>query len=339
MLQDALQTVAGGAALDSATAEAVMHQIMGGEATPAQIGALLGALRTRGEEATELTGFARAMRRHCRALPIARSPLIDTCGTGGGGRSTLNVSTAAAIVAAGAGATVAKHGNRALTSTCGSADVLTALGIAIDAAPASVAASIEQVGIGFLFAPGYHPAMKHAAGPRREIGIRTVFNLLGPLTNPAGATAQVIGVPEPALVDLLLTVMANLGRTRALVVHGLAGVDEISCEGPTLVSELRDGWVRRSSITPADLGLPEHPLSAVASSDAVGNAARIVAVLEGQPGPDRDFVILNAAAAVLVAGLADEWRSAAAVAAQAIDDGAALACLTAWRRSQGVPAR
>lgn len=331
MVKSAIVDLVDGRHLDQERARAVMDAVMDGQATPAQIGALLSALRCRGETADELTGFARSMRAHVTVVPTTRRPLIDTCGTGGGGASTFNVSTAAAIVAAGAGVAVAKHGNRAMTSRCGSADVLPALGIDLEQPPEAVGRCLDAVGIGFLFAPALHPAMKHAVAPRREIGIRTAFNLLGPLTNPAGAEAQVIGVPEPALADLLIEVLANLGRRRAMVVHGLLGVDEISVEGPTRICELRDGWVRKSVVSPGELGVAEAPLSAVAGGDAEANAAAIVAVLSGEPGPRRDFVLLNAAAALVVGEAASDLREGLDLARQAIDSGAARQVLEAWR--------
>ncbi len=331
MVKSAIVDLVDGRHLDQERARAVMDAVMDGQATPAQIGALLTALRCRGETADELTGFARSMRAHVTVVPATRRPLIDTCGTGGGGASTFNVSTAAAIVAAGAGVAVAKHGNRAMTSHCGSADVLPALGIAIDQPPEAVGRCIDAVGIGFLFAPALHPAMKHAVGPRREIGIRTAFNLLGPLTNPAGAEAQVIGVPEPALADLLIEVLSNLGRRRAMVVHGLLGVDEISVEGPTRICELRDGWVRKTIVSPGDLGVEEAPLSEVAGGDAEANAAAILAVLSGEPGPRRDFVLVNAAAALVVGEAASDLGEGLDLARHAIDSGAAREVLEAWR--------
>lgn len=331
MLKEAIVDVHAGRALDEARAEAVMTCIMEGEATAAQIAAFLTALAARGESVAELTGFARAMRAKVARVRTSRPHLIDTCGTGGGGAHTINVSTAAAIVAAGAGVAVAKHGNRAMTSRSGSADVLEALGVAIDLSPDAIGRCIDDVGIGFLFAPNLHPAMRHAVGPRREIGIRTVFNLLGPLTNPAGADAQVIGVPAPHLADLLIEVLSALGARRAMVVHGLAGVDEISIEGPTRVCELRDGWFRKYTITPADLGLPEAPLAAVEGGDAANNAAAIEAVLAGERGPRRDFVVLNAAAAILVGSPADSLQEAARAAERSLDSGAAAAVLERWR--------
>ncbi|NUQ01043.1 MAG: anthranilate phosphoribosyltransferase [Armatimonadetes bacterium] len=331
MVRQAISTVVDGQQLDASMAEAVMNAIMEGEATDAQIAALLTALRCRGGTVDELTGFARAMRDHATRVPTERRPLIDTCGTGGGGACTINASTAAALVAAGAGVAVAKHGNRAVTSRCGSADVLEALGIILDQPPAAIGRCIDANGIGFLFAPALHPAMRYAIAPRREIGIRTVFNLLGPVTNPAGAEAQVVGVPEPRLADLVIEVLANLGRRRAMVVHGLVGVDELSIEGSSVICELRDGQISRRTITPAEVGLREAPLLAVEGGDATANAVAIRRILEGEHGPARDFVLLNAAAAVVVGEAADDLREGVAVAAESIDSGRAMATLEAWR--------
>lgn len=331
MLKSAIIAVQGGGTLDRTQAEAVMTQIMDGGATDAQIAALLTSLRWRGETVDELVGFARAMRSKVTRVATSRPNLVDTCGTGGGGVSTFNVSTAAAIVAAAAGVNIAKHGNRAMTSKSGSADVLEALGIALAPSPEAVGRCLDELGIGFLFAPALHPAMKHAIGPRREIGIRTVFNLLGPLTNPAGADAQVIGVPEPQLADLLIEVLAELGARRALVVHGLLGVDELSIEGPSRVCELRDGWFRKRELTPEEAGVPSASLKDVAGGDATANAAMIEAVLAGQAGPHREFVVLNAAAAIVVGSPADSLTEGANLAREALDSGAAKAKLDAWR--------
>lgn len=331
MVRQAITDIVGGARLDSARAESVMDAIMDGAATPAQIAGLLVALRMRGETPDELTGFARSMRSHVLPIQVTRRPLIDTCGTGGGGQATINVSTGAALVAAGAGVAVAKHGNRAMTSACGSADVLEALGIAIEAAPEAIAAGIESIGIGFLFAPRFHPAMKHAIGPRREIGVRSAFNLLGPMTNPAGADGQVIGVPEPGLCELVAQVLARLGTRRAWVVHGLDGVDELSVAGPSRVCELRDGAVRQFEVRPGAAGLAEHGAAAVAGGDAASNAAQLERVLHGETGAVRDFVVLNAAAALVVGGLADDLAGGAALAQASLDSGAARAKLEAWR--------
>lgn len=331
MVRSAIAELVGGRTLSVAEAESVMTAMMSGEATPAQIAAILAMLRHRGETVAEVTGFAQAMRAHATPVHTSRSPVIDTCGTGGGGHNTFNVSTAAAVVAAAAGVTVAKHGNHAMTSQCGSADVLAALGVAIDLPADAAGRCLDDIGIAFLYAPALHPAMKHASGPRRELGVRTVFNLLGPLTNPAGATAQVIGVPEPHLVDLLIDVMAGLGRARAMVVHALAGFDEIGITGPTRIAELRDGWVRKYSVTPEELGIDSAPVSSVAGGDAVTNAATITAIYEGEAGPPRDFVVLNAAAALVVGGIADDLTEGIGIAERVLDSGAARDKLAAWR--------
>ena len=330
MVLEAIIDLVAGERLSVERAEAVMNSLMDGQAAPEQVAGLLVALRSRAETVDELTGFARAMRTHVTPLPVRRRPLLDTCGSGGGGAPTINVSTAAAIVAAGAGLAVAKHGNRAMTSKCGSADVLAELGVDLARSPEDIGRCLDDVGIGFMFAQMFHPAMKHAAGPRRAIGVRTVFNLLGPITNPAGAEAQVIGVPDPGLVELLIEVLRNLGRQRAMIVHGLLGVDEISLEGPTLIAELRDGWVRTMTITPEDVGLTSSPLSEVVGGDAAYNAAAIRSVLDGEAGPRRDFVLLNAAAAIVVGGGADDLRHGVALAEESIDSGAAKAKLDAW---------
>jgi len=333
LVRQAIIDIVDGAVLDPARAEAVMAAVMDGEATPAQIAALLTALRLRGESVGEVVGFARAMRSHAVPVMTTRAPLVDTCGTGGGGASTINVSTGAALVAAGAGLAVAKHGNRAVTSRCGSADVLTALGITVDMSPEQAGACLDAVGIAFLFAPRLHPAMKHAVGPRREIGVRTVFNILGPLTNPAGARRQVIGAPSVALADLMAEALAHLGADRVWVVHGLVGVDEIAMQGETHVCDVRDGQVTRRTIRPADAGLPEHEIDQVLGDTAESNAADLLAILGGQPGPKRDFVVLNAAAALVIGGLADDLAEGAALAQESLDSGAALARLNAWREA------
>lgn len=332
VVQAALAEVAAHRPLDVERAEAVMDAIMEGQATDAQIGGLLVALHMRGETPAELAGFARSMRNHVTRVPTARTPLVDTCGTGGGGVPTLNVSTAAAILGAAAGLGVAKHGNRGVTSPCGSAEVVAALGIDLEQSAERVGQCIDAVGIGFLFAPMLHPAMRHAIGPRREIGLRSAFNLLGPLTNPAGATRQIIGVPAEPLTDLVIEVLAELGAEHAMVVHGRAGVDEVSLEGPTVVREWADGQLRRFVITPGDLGVTEAPLSQVAAAESpAANAAALVAVFEGQPGPARDFVVLNAAAALVVGGAAEDLRAGVQQAYHLLDTGAAAAKLAEWQ--------
>jgi anthranilate phosphoribosyltransferase len=308
-----------------------MEEIMSGEATPAQLGAFLVALRLKGETAEEIAGMARVMREKALRVSVD-GPLLDTCGTGGDARGTFNVSTAAAFVAAGAGARVAKHGNRAMTSACGSADVLEALGAKIELSPEGVAACIERAGFGFMFAPAFHPAMKFAAGPRREIGIRTVFNILGPLTNPAGAQSQVLGVAEPALAEKLAMVLARLGTKHALVVHGEDGLDEVSAGAPTNVCEVKDGTVSTSVLRPSDLGLPAYAPDAVRGGSAEENADALRRVLAGEAGPLRDFTLLNAAAGLVAADLATDFQQGLLLAAQSIDSGAARDKLEAFVR-------
>ncbi len=326
-IQDAIGRTMHRESLAMAEAEAVMGQIMGGEATQAQIGAFLAAIGTKGETAEEITGCARAMRRSAIPVRPRSRDLVDTCGTGGDRAGTFNISTTVALVAAGAGLKVAKHGNRSISSRCGSADVFAALGAKVDLPPERVAACIDEVGIGFLFAPALHPAMKHAMGPRRELGVRTVFNVLGPLTNPAGATVQVLGVFDAALTDTLAHVLLALGSRAAYVVHGADGLDELSTTGPNRVSELRDGAVRSFMLDPQDLGLPRSRLEDLRGGDADTNAAYTRQVLQGQRGPRRDIVLLNSAAVLMAAGQARELREGLGLAAQAIDSGRALAVL------------
>ncbi|MBI5832440.1 MAG: anthranilate phosphoribosyltransferase [Armatimonadetes bacterium] len=338
MVRQAIIDIVDGAVLDTERAERVMASVMDGEATSAQIAALLTALRLRGETVGEVVGFARAMRSHAVPVRTSRVPVIDTCGTGGGGAATINVSTGAALVAAGAGLAVAKHGNRAVTSRCGSADVLAALGVTIELDAAQAGACLDQAGISFLFAPRLHPAMKHAVAPRREIGVRTVFNILGPLTNPAGARRQVIGAPSVALADLMAEALAHLGAERVWVVHGLVGVDELACEGESYVCDVAGGTVTRRRVCPADAGLPQHATADVLGDSAESNAADLLAILRGQRGAKRDFVVLNAAAALVVGGLAGDLAEGARLAAASLDSGAALASLDAWRAASSVVA-
>ncbi len=326
----ALGAIAAGQSLTRAQAHAVMGTIMDGEATPAQVGAFLMGLRLRGETADEVTGFAQAMREHATPVRCRRAPLVDTCGTGGDGLGTFNISTAAAFVAAGAGAVVAKHGNRAASSHCGSADVLAELGVSLDLAPDDVARCVDDIGIGFLFAQALHPAMRHAAGPRRELGVRTVFNILGPLSNPAGATRQVLGVGSASLTAIVAEVSAALGTERAFVVHG-GGMDEITTLGPTAVTEIRDGATHQYGVRPEDFGLAPAALADLAGGTPAENAAILLRVLSGEPGPRRDIVLLNAAAAIAAADLAGSLAEAVPVAQESIDSGAALAKLEALR--------
>jgi anthranilate phosphoribosyltransferase len=322
MIREAIAALMDGRSLTEAEAAAIMEEIMSGEATPAQFGAFVTALRLKGETVDEIAGMARVMREKARRVHV-EGVLLDTCGTGGDARGTFNVSTAAAFVAAGAGARVAKHGNRAMTSRCGSADVLEALGARIDLSPEQVKACLEETGVGFMFAPSFHPAMKFAAGPRREIGVRTVFNILGPLTNPAGAACQVLGVAEPSLAETMAQVLARLGSRRALVVHGRDGLDEMSISGPTLVCELVEGCVRQYEVTPQEVGLALYEAASVAGGTPEENAAALREVLAGRPGPQRDIVLLNAAAGLVALERAAALAEGVAQAAEAVDSGAA----------------
>ncbi len=308
-------------------AEQVMMQIMSGQATPAQIGAFLAAMRAKGETVDEIVGFARAMRRQVTPVRPTRHPLIDTCGTGGDGAHTFNVSTTAAMVVAGAGVAVAKHGNRSVSSRCGSADVLEALGVRLDLAPEAVARCIDEVGFGFLYAPQLHPAMRHAIGPRREMGVRTVFNILGPLTNPAGASVQVVGVYDGALVEPLTHVLRQLGAEAAYVVSSADGLDELSTTGPNLVGQLRDGRVATLQLDPAQYGIPRAEMAALRGGDAETNARITREVLAGEPSPRRDMTLLNAGMALVAAGAAADPAEGLALAAESIDSGAAQAVL------------
>lgn len=300
----------------------VMRGIMTGETSPAQIGAFLAALRMKGETVDEVTGMARVMREHSLKVET-EGVVVDTCGTGGDASGTFNVSTAAAFVVAGAGAKVAKHGNRAMSSGCGSADVLEALGAKIDLNPEQVAQCLRETGIGFMFAQVFHPAMKYVAPARREIGIRTVFNILGPLTNPAGARYQLLGVARAELAPMIAAVLSRLGTHHALVVHGDGGLDEISLTGESHVHEVRDGETREYYVSPEELGLSKAPLEAVKGGTPEENAAKLRAVLAGEKGPLRDIVALNAAAALVAADMAPDLKAGVRLAAEAIDSGAA----------------
>jgi anthranilate phosphoribosyltransferase len=311
-----------GERLSEDEAAAAMGAIMDGEATPAQIGALLAAMAARGESEDEVTGFARTMR--SRAVPLASRGAVDTCGTGGDGAGTFNISTVASFVVAACGVPVAKHGNRSASGTCGSADVLEALGIRIDAPTATVQKALDTVGWTFLFAPRFHAATRHAVGPRKEMGVRTAFNLLGPLTNPARPEAQVVGVPKPELTPFVARCLQRLGTKRAWVVNG-SGLDELTLAGPTAVAELDGGTVRSFTIGPEDAGLPAAALEALRGGDPQANAAIARDVLSGVAGPKRDVVLLNAAAALVVAGKARDLRDGVRLAAAAIDDGRAKA--------------
>ena len=329
MIRDAIGKIVAGRDLGEADAAIVMTEIMEGEATAAQIGAFLTALRLKGESIDELTGMARVMR--AKALRVEMTDaLLDTCGTGGASFDPFNVSTAAAFVCAGAGVKVAKHGNRAATSASGSADVLEALGAKVDLTPDQVRTCIEQTGVGFLFAQAFHPAMRFVGPARREIGIRTVFNILGPLTNPAGAQHQLLGVGDPAAAPKMAAVLGRLGTRRALVVFSEEGLDEVSLSGWTLVNDLRNGVVSTYSITPEDAGLPRAPLEVLKSGSPLENADRMRSVFSGYRGPDRDFVLINSGAALIAAERAENLREGVKLAAEAIDSGAANRTLTSF---------
>jgi anthranilate phosphoribosyltransferase len=330
VIREAIRAVADRLTLSEHEAWAAMGEIMDGQATPAQIAAFITALRMRGETVDEIAGFARAMRERALRVIPRTDRLVDVVGTGGDRVSTFNVSTTAAFVVAGAGGYVAKHGNRAVSRQSGSADVLEALGVDIQVAPEVVQRCIEDLGIGFLFAPIYHAAMKHAAGPRKEIGIRTVFNILGPLANPAGASSLLVGTYDPSLVRIMAEVLGELGIRRAMVVHG-DGMDEISTMGPTLIGELRDGRVQVWTLEPSSVGLTPPPPEAIAGGTPQQNAEVTLRVLRGEPGPARDLVVLNAAGALVAAELADDIPEGMALARRAIDSGAAYEKLDALR--------
>ena len=333
-LRPLIRQVVDGCDLDEDRAYAAASRIMAGEATPAQIAALLVALRVKGETVSEITGFARAMRDHAEPVRIS-ADAIDTCGTGGDGAGTFNVSTVSAFVAAGAGCHVAKHGNRAVSGPCGSADLLEALGIEVRVGAHIAARQIDRVGLGFLFAPHYHGAARHAAGPRREIGIRSIFNLVGPLTNPARVRRQLLGVFDGRLTETLAHVLARLGSTHCLVVHGADGLDEISLGGATRVSELKDGSVTTYEIDPRSFGFRRHAVERLRGGSAADNARLCLAVLAGRRGPARDVVLLNAGAAIHVAGRASSIAAGIARARESIDSGRAMAKLEALRGREG----
>ncbi|HEX5939094.1 MAG TPA: bifunctional anthranilate synthase component II/anthranilate phosphoribosyltransferase [Dehalococcoidia bacterium] len=326
--KEAIAAVVAGNDLTQEQAAEAMGQLMSGRATPAQIGAFLTGLRLKGETVEEIAGMATAMRERAARIKVD-GPLLDTCGTGGDNSGSVNVSTAAAFVAAGAGARVAKHGNRAMSSGCGSADVLEALGARIDLEPEQVATCIDEIGIGFLFAQKFHPAMKHVAPARREIGIRSVFNILGPLTNPAGARHQVLGVANPGQSETMVQVLKLLGSQHALVVHG-NGMDELTTTGSSTVFELKDGEIRQYEVSPTELGLAAATAADLHGGSADENASRVRAALEGERGPVRDIVMLNAAAALVAADLSGTLAEGLVAAADSIDSGRAAEKLSAF---------
>jgi len=324
MLKEMINKVVDGEDMNIEEAEGIMLLIMEGGATPAQIGSLLTALRMKGETVEEIAGCARAMREKAFPVSSAHSVLVDTCGTGGDHSGTFNISTTTAFVVAGAGVPVAKHGNRSVSSKSGSADLLEALGVNLDLEPGQVETVLRETGIGFLYAPVFHKAMKYAIGPRKEIGIRSIFNILGPLTNPARAKSQVLGVYCPELTGTLARVLDRLGVESAYVVHGAGGLDEISTMGPTRISSLRQGGIKDFVIRPEDFGFPRATLAQLQGGDAGQNAAITRSVLTGEKGPCRDIVVMNAGAALLVSGAAEDMREGIRLAEESIDSGRAL---------------
>jgi anthranilate phosphoribosyltransferase len=327
--------VISGADLGRAEMEELIGALMDGELAPTVQAALLAALATKGESVDEIAGAAAAMRRRALAVTHRRPDAVDTCGTGGDGKGTFNISTAAAIVAAAAGVAVAKHGNRSVSSRSGSADLLEALGVEVQQTPERAAEALNEIGIAFLFAPGYHPAMKRVMPVRSALGVRTLFNVLGPLTNPAGARRQLLGVYAPHLVERLAAVLAELGTVHALVVHGEDGLDEITLTGPTRVAELHGGRVETGTLKPEELGFERVPPAALAGGDPAENAAALERLLSGEAGPLAEVTVLNAGAVVYVAGLESDLRAGVERARRALGSGAAAAKLEALRRFSG----
>ena len=336
MIREAIEKLIRGADLSQEEAAQVMEEIMTGEATPAQFGAFVIGLRLKGETVDEMTGLAAVMRDKSLKVDFS-GPSVDTCGTGGDNLGTFNISTVAAFVVAGAGITVAKHGNRAMTSKSGSADVLEKQGVKIDLGPEGVKRCMEEVGIGFMFAPRFHPAMKFAVQPRREIGVRTVFNILGPLTNPAGAEAQVLGVPTDSVGEKMVQVLQRLGSERAIVVHAEDGLDEISLNSNTSIWDLKDRSIKHYTIGPDDLGLAPASLQSLAGGSVEENADTMTEVLNGASGPRRDVVVANAAGGIVAGGKAADLREGVQVAQESINSGRALEKLELLREvSQGL---
>jgi len=326
MIREAIEKIVKRVDLSEAQMRSVFDEIMSGKATPSQIGAFAVALRMKGETVEEITGAARAMREKSVRISAGASEeaVVDTCGTGGSGANTFNISTTAAFVVSACGLKVAKHGNRAASSECGSADVLEALGVKLDVSPDMTQRCLLEIGIGFLYAPVFHGAMKHAVVPRKEIGIRTIFNLLGPLSNPAGATSQVLGVYDPALTDVIARVLKNLGSKHAFVVCGMDALDEITITGRTRISELRSGRVRSYYVTPEKFGIRRASFDDIEGGNPKENAEILLSVLKGELTPRRDVVLMNAAAALVAGSMAKKFKSGVKMAAEAVDSGRAL---------------
>ncbi|HNS82950.1 MAG TPA: anthranilate phosphoribosyltransferase [Methanolinea sp.] len=335
MMQAVLQVLSEGRLLSDPEAREAMEYIASGRATDAQMGAFLAALRIRGENAEEIATFGRVLQHYAVTIrPRVAGTLVDTCGTGGDGCRTFNISTAAAIVAAGAGVVIVKHGNRSVSSSCGSADVLEALGVKIDIQPERVCRIVEETGIGFLFAPAFHPAFRNAARVRKDLGFHTVFNMLGPLLNPAGAQSRLMGVYSPAFLRTLAESLQLMGAERAMVVHG-SGLDEITTTGPTQVAELAGGTIREYTFTPGEFGIPVSSGNALRGGTPAENAAVVLRILEGGEGPGRDVVVMNAGAAIYLAGKADDLAEGITLAKESIRTGAALGKLEALVTASG----
>ena len=331
MIREAIEAVVAGQSLSSNQAAEAMNEIMTDEATPAQFGAFVAALRLKGETPEEIAGMARMMREKSLRVEV-EGPVVDTCGTGGDASGSFNISTTSGFVVAGAGVMVAKHGNRAMSSACGSADVLEAMGVKIDLSPEGVRRCLQEVGFGFMFAQRYHPSMRFAAGPRREIGIRTVFNVLGPLTNPAGARAHLIGVADPAYGEKMARVLGTMGSKHALVVHGNDGLDEVTLDGETRVWEMKEGTVSSYTISPKELGFSRVRREVLRAGNVDESIGMLRVVLQGTPGPARDIVLMNSAAALVAADRAATLREGVELAASSIDSGRALEKLDALVR-------
>jgi anthranilate phosphoribosyltransferase len=329
MFTEGLRKIVSGKDLSESEISGMLSEILSGEITDTQIGAFMAALATKGETFTELAGAAQAMRRKAKRIQAGATTVVDTCGTGGDGASTFNISTTTAFVVAGCGVTVAKHGNRSVSSQCGSADVLEALGVRLDVDPEIVEEAVQEIGIGFLFAPVYHGAMRYAARARKEVGLRSIFNMLGPLTNPAGANCQLLGVYAPELTEMFAQALKRLGAKRAFVVHGHDGLDEISVCAPSRVSELADGLIRTYDIDPAEFFGSLAPAASVAGGTPEENGRITRTILEGAKGPGRDVVLINAAAALVAAEAAGNLREGIRAAESAIDNGAAFGKLDA----------